>query len=64
MMSQPADGDIMKNENRETNYDLLRVISAIAVVMIHVSASWIHPLTDMHRLQSDNEITEFRHWGG
>lgn len=32
-------------EKRECNYDLLKVVSMVAVIMIHISATWIEELT-------------------
>lgn len=34
-------GDIEMNPKREENYDWLRVISMIAVIVIHVSSTWV-----------------------
>lgn len=31
---------------RENNYDLLRIISSIAVITIHVSVSYLNAITD------------------
>lgn len=33
-------------KEREYNYDLLRVISMIAVIMIHVSGSWVNKIIE------------------
>lgn len=35
----------MMNKKREENYDLLRIVSAIAVIMIHVSAGYKTAIT-------------------
>lgn len=34
------------NTKRESNYDLLRIISAIAVIVIHVSATYVNAFTN------------------
>lgn len=34
--------EAMMESTREYNYDWLRVVSMIAVIMIHVSSSWVH----------------------
>lgn len=35
-----------KKTNRENNYDLLRIVATIAVIMIHVSATYYYAITD------------------
>lgn len=49
----------MKEKLRENNYDLLRIISCVAVILIHISAIYFLGITDSNKLGQTCDIHHF-----